>query len=133
MFAHMQQNGVTPSIVTFTSLARAFARCGEWTEVEKIGSAMDDQGIAMNDYFLNVLLSAYATARPRQLQRAEAAFRSACKSGVVINEYVKNSLSKCLGKGRAAELIHELDLEKPSKLQRSVQARRRPDVRLRCA
>merc|ERR1719161_1080632 len=72
----------------------------------------------MNEYFLNVLLCSYASAHPRQGERAEQAFRSALTSGVQNNEFIMSSLEKCIGRGRANEILKELELKKPTRKSR---------------
>merc|ERR1719388_728469 len=66
-FALMLQKGVKPSIVTFTSLARPFARRGNYQEVENIMREMETMGLTINEYFVNVLLGAYGAAQPKQM------------------------------------------------------------------
>merc|ERR1719387_2699229 len=118
IFMVMRHKGVNPTIVTYTSFARPFARHGMWLEVEQIASALVEQGLFVNEYFLNVLISAYAAAQPKQAQRAETAFRSACQSGIELNDYIVSSLEKCLGRSRVTELFQELNLKKPAKGER---------------
>merc|ERR1719387_3462695 len=115
IFMVMRHKGVKPTIVTYTSFARPFARRGMWMEVEQIASSLVEQGLFVNEYFLNVLLSAYAAASPKQAQRAETAFRSACQSGVEPNDYIVSSLEKCLGRNKVAAILQDLNMTRPEK------------------
>lgn len=56
---------------------------------------------------------AYASARPRQVERAEVVFRDAAAAGVEINDHVKNGLARAVGRGRAGELIREVATNEP--------------------
>merc|ERR1719160_1352475 len=73
----------------------------------------------MNEYFLNVLLCSYASAHPRQSERAELAFRNAISLGVQNNEFILSSLEKCIGRGRASELLKELEMKKPVRAKKN--------------
>merc|ERR1719160_690347 len=99
--------GVQPSIVTYTSLARPFARQGNLAAVEDILRMMTEQGVKMNEYFLNVILVACSSSRPRQAKKAEELFRRALSEGVALNEYITTSLEKVLGRERAQALLVE--------------------------
>lgn len=108
VFNKMKARGIKPSIITYTSLARPFARQGDVAAVEDIHEEMKAQGFRMNDYFLNVLLVACASARPRNCVKAEQVFREAVSQGVRLNEYVLTSLEKALGRDCARTLANEV-------------------------
>jgi pentatricopeptide repeat protein len=108
VFDKMKAHGVKPSIITYTSLARPFARQGDVAAVEAIHQEMRTQGFRMNDYFLNVVLVACASARPRNCAKAEQIFREAVSEGVRLNEYVFTSLEKALGRECARTLANEV-------------------------
>merc|ERR1712113_1302018 len=82
LFQEMRRCGITPNVVSYASLARPYAHQGNWQEVESLAETMKSEGLAMNEYFLYAMLLAYASAQPRQVQRAEAAFREACLGGI---------------------------------------------------
>merc|ERR1719375_1896324 len=96
--------GVKPTIVTYTSLARPWARLGNFARVEEIQRQLLKRGLSPNEYFLTVLLSAYTKAEPKQPEKAEAALREALKRGVQVNEFVVTSLERCVGHDRFAAL-----------------------------
>jgi len=108
VFDQMRTRGVTPNVVSYASLARPYAHEGNWKEVERIAKVMEAEGLAMNEYFLYALLLAYASGRPRQADRAEAAFRKACKSGVKINKFVLTALARASGRVRCNQLVAEM-------------------------
>merc|ERR1719388_265379 len=96
IFSLMSSKGVKPSIVTFTSLSRPFARRGNYQEVENFMREMEAMGLTINEYFVNVLLGAYNNAQPKQTTRAEALMHKMKAKGVGINDYVITSLKKFL-------------------------------------
>ena len=53
---------------------------------------MEAEGLEMNAYFLYALLIAHASARPRQAERAEAAFKAARDRGIEVNKHVLAAL-----------------------------------------
>mmetsp|Transcript_84026 Transcript_84026/g.145167 ORF Transcript_84026/g.145167 Transcript_84026/m.145167 type:complete len:141 (+) Transcript_84026:66-488(+) len=108
MFRRMQANGIRPHIVAYAALARPFAYRGEWPQVELIAQEMASSGIAINEYFLYAQLLSYATAKPRQDQRAELCFRSALRSGLKCNDHVVGALARSVGRARCTELMREL-------------------------
>ena len=78
--------------------------------MEKLLDDMKVDGLVMNEYFLYVMLVAYASARPRQSQRAEETFCEAVAAGVEINDHVHNGLVRAVGRVRATELAQELTI-----------------------
>ena len=121
MFDEMLTAGVKPTIVTYTSLARPWARRGDFARVEEIQRQLVKRGLVPNDYFLNVLLSAYTRANPRQKDKAEAAIREAWSRGVEVNEIVVASLERCVGRERYKVLQAELGLCAPKPPSHSAQ------------
>ena len=67
--------------------------------------------LVRNEYFLYALLLAYASGRPRQCERAEAAFRKAFARGVEANKHVLTALGRAVGRGRAAQIMKDLNLQ----------------------
>jgi len=108
VFQQMQRQGITPNVVAFTSLARPFAHTGQWQEVEVLAQQIVTSGLVMNEYFLYTLLLSYATAKPRQAERAASAFRDAVASGVEANTHVLAALSRAVGRPRAMQLAQDL-------------------------
>lgn len=108
VFRRMREKGLKPHIVAYGALARPYGYRGDWIKVESIAQSMVADGVRTNDYFVYAQLLAYAVARPRQPQRAEACFRSALKSGVQANDHVLGVLSRAVGRPRCMELANEL-------------------------
>merc|ERR1719311_2001290 len=107
VFQRMRGKGLTPNIVAYSALARPFARRGDWWKVEELEAHLRGDGLRMNEYFLYTPLDAYCSARPRQPERAERAFRHAVQLGVRMNEHVKGQLGKILGPMVAQKVIAE--------------------------
>merc|ERR1719446_74511 len=115
VFKQMRSNGIRPNVVSYASLARPFAHRGDFHEVERLLDEMRSVGLVMNEYFLYALLLAYASARPRQAERAEAAFRDALNAGVEVNRHVLTALGRAVGRTRCNELARELEVrEQPT-------------------
>merc|ERR1719436_1618654 len=108
IFRRMQANGIQPHIVAYAGLARPFAYQGDWMKVEGIAQEMASQGVSPNEYFIYAQLLSYATARPRQSQRAEQCFRRALSQGVTVNDHVVGALARCVGRNQCVELMREL-------------------------
>merc|ERR1719387_1712452 len=104
----MWSRGVLPNIVSYASLARPYAHQGNWMRIEELAEKMESEGLIMNEYFLYTLLLAYASARPRQGDRAEATFRKASIKGVKINKFVLTAAARAMGRIRCNELVIEL-------------------------
>jgi len=116
IFRQMQQKGIRPKAVAFSSLARLFAHRGAWEKVELLLSEMTAAGIAMDDYLLYALLHAYGNAKPQQRERAETATRNAVATGILVNdEKLTAVLSHVLGRSAALAFLCELtELMTPS-------------------
>merc|ERR1719487_2348748 len=108
MLKHMQANGIKANIIAYSCVARAFARVGKWAMVESLQQQLEKEGLQINEYFLYALLDAYGHGKPRQPQRAEAAFRDAMAKGLQANEHVLSTLARVLGRRQALELAQEL-------------------------
>jgi len=107
VYGQMHRKGIHPTIVTYSSLARALAHVGEWREVEALASDMQKHGQSMNDYFLYALLLAYATSKPRQSWRAEQAFQEASSLGIQMNGHIFSALQRSVGRIRGQQLIEK--------------------------
>lgn len=108
IFKRIQANGLRPHIVAYAALARPFAYRGDYETVESLADDMASTGIKPNEYFLYAQLLSYATARPRQSERAEACFRKAHKNGIQANDHVVGALCRAVGRNRCVELMSEL-------------------------
>jgi len=111
VFQQMRMQGITPNVISYAALARPFAHKGDWQEVEKLGEQMQCEGLRMNEYFLYAMLLAYASARPRQVERAEQCFRDAVKMRVDPNKHVLTALARAVGRAKANQLVQELNLK----------------------
>merc|ERR1719326_2487218 len=107
IFERMVDRGIRPNIVSYSSLARPFARKGDWATVERLGKQMEADGLRMNEYFLYALLDSYTVSKPRQPARAERAFREAMAKGLEANEHVTMALRRVLGREQARALVKE--------------------------
>merc|ERR1719379_1891832 len=105
VFQRMRSKGITPNIVTYSTLARPFARSGDWWKVEELEAQLRADGLKMNEYFLYTLLDAYCSAEPQQPERAEKAFRHAVQLGVRLNDHIKGKLFKILGSVAAQHVL----------------------------
>lgn len=108
VFQRMQDHGIKPHIVAYAALARPFAYRGDYVAVERISSELVAAGMVPNEYFLYAQLLSYATARPRQAQRAEHCFREAHRLGLKANDHVIGALVRAVGRERKSELMREL-------------------------
>jgi len=108
IFQRMVNNGIEPSVVTYSALARPFSYLGDWVEVERIATEMYQNNVRSNEYFLYAQLIAYATSNPRQDERAEQCFREALRSGLKANDQVVMALCRAVGRTRCTDLMQEL-------------------------
>lgn len=108
IFRRMQSHGIKPHIVSYAALARPYAHRGDWKEVERIAGEMATNRVIANEYFIYAQILSYATARPRQAQRAEACFREALRIGLKANDHVISALVRAVGRERCEELMQEL-------------------------
>jgi len=108
IFKRIHTAGLRPHIVAYASLARPFAYRGDWETVESIANDLTSDGLKPNEYFLYAQLLSYATARPRQAERAEQCFRKAMKMHLQANDHVVGALERAVGPHRLQELMAEL-------------------------
>merc|ERR1719454_469354 len=99
---------ITPTIVTYTSLARPCAQKGDWRRVEALRDQMEKQGVKCNAFFLCGLLTAYANATPKECDQAEREFKRAVRDGVKVDDYVMSALERATGRNTAAALASSL-------------------------
>jgi len=112
VFDQMIACGIRPNIVVFTSLARSFAHSGNWQEVERIAEEMLAHKVAMNEYFLYVLLIAYSQAKPqREADRAEAAFLQATRNGIKMNKHIMVALERAVGSTHSQNLARKCGMD----------------------
>lgn len=96
---------LTPTRQSFTTAAQAYALQGYYSEAERIISSMEERKINMDEFSLTVLLSAYARARPRQKERAEAAFEDYCARGLPVTRAPLRVLKSITGAARFEMIV----------------------------
>merc|ERR1711865_206000 len=111
----MRMQGVTPNVVSYAALARPFAHKGDWQEVESLSTQMMSEGLEMNEYFLYALLLAYASAKPRQAERAEQVFRDAKSMRIELNKHVVTALARAVGRSKANQLVQDVEIKEARK------------------
>jgi len=110
VFHQMRMQGVVPNVISYAALARPFAHNGDWQEVENIAEQMKNQGLMKNDYFLYAELLAYASAKPREAERAEQCFRDARSLRIQVNKHVLTVLARAVGRVKANQLVEDLKI-----------------------
>ncbi|CAK9029286.1 unnamed protein product [Durusdinium trenchii] len=108
MFKRMRSRGIRAHVVTYSALARPFAYRGKWQQVEDIAVEMQKEGLKPNEFFIYAQLLAYATAKPKETQRAESCICEAIHAGVVPNQHIFGGLARAVGRKRATELLESL-------------------------
>jgi len=108
IFKRIQANGLRPHVVAYAALARPYAYRGDFETVESIAEDMATNGIKSNEYFLYAQLLSYATARPREAERAEECLRKALRCGLQANDHVVGALCRAVGRDHAVALMDEL-------------------------
>ena len=114
VFSRMQSKGIRPHVVTYSALARPFAYRGHWQQVEELECEMQKEGLQPNEFFVYAQLLSYATAKPKQAQRAETCIRQALDAGIAPNQHIYGGLVRALGRTRATELLESLGHKVPS-------------------
>lgn len=104
--------GVAPMPSSFTAAAQGYAQSGGYLEVERILGDMRALGMAMDEFCLTTLITAYTLARPRATERAEAAVREYVAEGNDLPRHPSQGLRRCIGPARYDALLQELGLEK---------------------
>jgi len=101
---------ITPTRLSYTMVAQAYALQGTYSEVERLLVEMEEQGIIMDEFSLTVLISAYSRARPRKRDRAETAFREYVARGLPITKAPLRVLRSIVGAQRFEKLLADLSL-----------------------
>merc|ERR1719161_2825349 len=71
----MRHANVPPNSFSYNSAAKPFVASGDYCKVEQLMHDLKNDGELLDDFCLASLLNSYANAKPKQSQRAEAAFR----------------------------------------------------------
>merc|ERR1719265_3141748 len=103
---------VLPNSFSYNSAAKSFVALGDWRKVEQLMSSLRNDGLAFDDFCLTSLLHAYGNSKPKQQQRAEAAFREfvAEKTKGVSSNAVA-ALGRVIGKSAADSLCAQCGLD----------------------
>merc|ERR1719473_668870 len=103
----MISKGIKANVVTYSALARPFARAGNWQMIEEFERQMLKDGLKKNEYFLYAQLDAYGNARPKQLERAERCFQEAMRDGLEANNRIASALARVVGRTRCQDLLEK--------------------------
>merc|ERR1719473_1449951 len=114
VFTSMKAHGIAPSEITYSTLARGFAKAGDYKEVESICDMFYADGYPLNSYMFGILLSAYANSpsQKKEKQRAESLFRPAVSIKIPVDSFALSSLDRILGKQQVSALLAELAIER---------------------
>mmetsp|Transcript_113442 Transcript_113442/g.315895 ORF Transcript_113442/g.315895 Transcript_113442/m.315895 type:complete len:269 (-) Transcript_113442:170-976(-) len=99
--------GLVPERHNYTDIAQVYATEGEYSDIERLFAEMEDQGIAMDESNVSLLLAAYSLATPRPSQRAETALRKLTARGLQVTEPQLAMLRDIIGDQRLEELLAE--------------------------
>lgn len=102
---------LAPTRQSYTTAAQAYATHGAWADVERIFNEMQAGGLSMDEFSLTVLLSAYSRARPRQRERAEAAFLRHAAANLPVTRPPLRVLRTVVGVQRFGQLLQALPPE----------------------
>jgi len=107
VFARMRARGVQPNILVYSAMARGAARDGDYLAVEQLLEQMTAECIKINAFFLSSLLWSYVDARPRQANRAGAAFvkyTPVIRHDEDAGKHLWAPLSRCFGREKASQM-----------------------------
>jgi len=102
---------ITPTRQSFTTAAQAYATTGSCGDVERIFADMQEFGMALDEFSLTVLLSAYSRVRPRRRDRARYVFEEYVKGGGKITQPPLRALRSCLGVQQCTALLADFGLQ----------------------
>jgi pentatricopeptide repeat protein len=102
---------LVPTRQSYTAAAQAYATHAQWSDVERIFGDMQEHGLSMDEFSLTVLLSAYSRARPRQRERAEAAFQRHVASHLPVTRPPLRVLKTVVGAQRYEQIMQSLPKE----------------------
>jgi len=97
-----------PTRQSFTAAAHAHALKGDWEACEKTFAGMGKYNIAMDEFSVTVLLTAYSRARPRQRERGEKCFKQYARSGAALRRPPLRALRGLVGWQRLEQIKDEL-------------------------
>merc|ERR1719171_662201 len=99
---------VLPNSFSYNSAAKPYVALGDWRKVEQLMGNLRNDGLAFDDFCLTSLLHSYGNAKPKQQQRAEAAFREfVAEKPKGVSSNAVNSLGRVIGRN-AADALCEL-------------------------
>jgi len=109
VFQHMQSSSIQTNAFVYSLTGNTLAYCGDWVGVEKLKKMMTKAGHSMTEHFLCAQLLSYGNCRPRQPQRAEAAFVDARAKGILVNKHVLDALRRAVGSAQCKLLAASED------------------------
>merc|ERR1719378_80234 len=113
----MKANRIAPSEITYSTLARTFAKKGDFKKVEEICDMFYADGFALNVYMFGILLFAYANSSNKNTikQRAESFFRQGVTIDIPVDNFIVGSVDRIFGKPHASALLNELGIKRPNR------------------
>jgi len=103
---------VLPNSFSYNSAAKPFVALGDYKKVEQLMANLRSDGLAFDDFCLTSLLHAYGNAKPRQQQRAEAAFREfVAEKPKGVSSNTMAALGRVIGKSAADALCRQCGLD----------------------
>ena len=123
LLEQMAEKGILPNIVAYSSLARCFARSGDWATVERLSKKMEADGLRMNEYLLYALLFVGTRMRAFLITNGKGAPQGWVLDGMYMATWAV-LIQSLLVLGVAAAMAFEGKLGKPE-LERHREVRRR--------
>jgi len=90
--------------VSYSIMAKAFSRHGNWQRLEQLQKQMEEDGFMMTTHFLTALITAYGVAQPPLVARAESLVVRARGEGLQMNQMVVLAFAQVVGWSRTDQL-----------------------------
>merc|ERR1740130_1065728 len=103
---------VLPNSFSYNSVAKPFVALGDYKKVEQLMANLRSDGLSFDDFCLTSLLHAYGNAKPKQQQRAEAAFQEfVAENPKGVSSNAVAALGRAIGKNAADALCDKCNLD----------------------
>merc|ERR1719443_1731564 len=103
---------VLPNSFSYNSACKPFVALGDYKKVEQLMANLRSDGLAFDDFCLTSMLHAYGNAKPKQQQRAEAAFRQfVAEKPKGVSSNAIQALGRVIGKNPAETLCAQCGLD----------------------
>lgn len=102
----MEQDGLQAREEVFTAFAKTVARSGSRADLEACVSLASQRGCQDNEFFLHAHLSALVKVRANPSE-VEDVVRTAVRSGVKLNSYIRNVLNRAFPYQKVEALVQE--------------------------